>query len=112
MREGPDGTKKLMPLYERLIWGTVLGGISYFIGSRVYKSRLRAAEEAEVGLWASLVTDKSVPCGLNGPLARRRDGGGHGTGALPCPALPPLHTTRNHTPQWHSHLPMPLPFPV
>lgn len=54
MREGPDGTKKLMPLYERLIWGTVLGGISYFVGSRVYTSRLRAAEEAEVGQWAYL----------------------------------------------------------
>ncbi|PNH12880.1 hypothetical protein TSOC_000105, partial [Tetrabaena socialis] len=47
MREGADGVKRLMPMSERLIWGTVLGGLGYFIVPRVYKSRINAAEEAE-----------------------------------------------------------------
>ncbi|KAG2484010.1 hypothetical protein HYH03_017177 [Edaphochlamys debaryana] len=45
MREGPDGVKRLMPWSERLIWGAVLSGISYFVVPRIYNARKRAAEE-------------------------------------------------------------------
>ncbi|KAG2430469.1 hypothetical protein HXX76_009992 [Chlamydomonas incerta] len=47
LREAPDGTKTLMPWSERLIWGSVLGGIAYFFGPRIYNARKKAAEEEE-----------------------------------------------------------------
>ncbi|GIL46161.1 hypothetical protein Vafri_3215 [Volvox africanus] len=47
MREGPDGLKRFMPWSERVIWGTVLGGITFFFGPRIYRARKQAAEERE-----------------------------------------------------------------
>lgn len=48
MREGPDGIKRLMPWSERLIWGTVFGGIGFYLGPRIYNARIQAAKEREV----------------------------------------------------------------
>ncbi|GIL46162.1 hypothetical protein Vafri_3215 [Volvox africanus] len=42
-----DGLKRFMPWSERVIWGTVLGGITFFFGPRIYRARKQAAEERE-----------------------------------------------------------------
>ncbi|GLC57477.1 hypothetical protein PLESTB_001231200 [Pleodorina starrii] len=47
LREGPDGVKRFMSWSERLIWGSVFGGIAYFFGPRIYNARKQAAQERE-----------------------------------------------------------------